>query len=158
MGLPPIPEHPRTPVMQPIPEHPHPSLNYPSPNLLRDTHSTDPSIVPNALLAMHQIAAKQAQERAYYSITPIAYDRHQSRYVPLGDPTTVSSTQHCLAAALALHTTPEIEICPMTYYSTIANDQASHNKQCTSGNTTYVPTPVQYDKPIPSFSPDELRR
>ena len=128
MALPPIPEHPGTPIMQPIPEHPPPSLNYPSPNLLRDTRSTDPSIVPNALLAMHQIAAKQAQERAYYTITPIAYDRHQSRYVPLGDHTTVSSIQQRLAAALASHTTAEIEICPMTYYSTMANDQASHYK------------------------------
>ena len=45
----------------------------------------------------------------------------------------------------------------MTYYSTIANHQASHYKQCTSGNNTSVPTPVQYDEPIPSFSPDELR-
>ena len=77
---------------------------------------------------MHQIAAKQAQERAYYSITPITYYQHQSWYVPLGYPTTVSSIQQRLAAALASHATPEIEICPMTYYSTIANEQSSHYK------------------------------
>ena len=106
---------------------------------------------------MQYITAKQAQERAYYNITPITYDRHHSRYVPSGAHTTVSHIQQRLAATLASHTTPEIKICPMTYYSTIANQQASHYKQCTSGTNTYVPTPIQFEEPIPSFSTAELR-
>jgi hypothetical protein len=145
MGMPPIPEHSTRPLV------------IPSPNILRDTRSSDPTVTPNALLAMQHIAAKQAQERAYYNITPIAYDRHHSRYVPLGAHTTVSTIQQRLAETLASHTTPEIEICPMTYYSTIANQQASHYRRCTSDTNTYIPTPIKFEEPIPSFSTAELR-